>query len=260
MQENSALGRSMAMVRDLRNRCAWDRVQTRDTLRPYLLEEVHELDQAIGSGNPAAIRSEVADLLLHLAWQLVLAEEQSEFTADDAAHDLEAKMKRRHPHLFELGPRQKWETLKRQEREQEGRRPGVLRGLPPTLPELLMAQRLQERAAGVGFDWPDTAGPAAKVREELAEVEAELDTGIRSADRLDHEIGDLLFSVVNLARKSGVHPGPALGRANERFRERFGVVERLAAERGIDIHSAGLEVLDRMWDEAKAERGGQSPV
>jgi nucleoside triphosphate diphosphatase len=258
MQENSALGRSMAMVRDLRNRCAWDRVQTRDTLRPYLVEEVHELDQAIGSGNPASIRNEVADLLLHLAWQLVLAEEQSEFTAEDAADDLETKMKRRHPHLFELGPREKWETLKRQEREQQGGPAGVLDGLPPTLPDLLMAHRLQERAAGVGFDWPDTAGPAAKVREELAEVEAELDAVTGSAERLDHEIGDLLFSVVNLARKSGIHPGPALDRANDRFRERFGVVERLARERAIDIHTAGLEALDRLWEAAKAESGGES--
>lgn len=260
MQDNSALGRSMAMVRDLRNRCAWDRVQTRDTLRPYLIEEVHELDHAIGSGNPAAVRNEVADLMLHLAWQLVLAEELSEFTADEAAGDLEAKMKRRHPHLFELGPRDQWESLKRREREQRGAPGGVLVDLPPTLPDLLMAQRLQERAAGVGFDWPDTAGPAAKVREELAEVEAEIAQADRSADRLDHEIGDLLFSVVNLARKAGVHPGPALGRANDRFRERFGVVERLARERGVDIHTAGLAALDELWNEAKALERGESPA
>lgn len=263
MQENSALGRSMAMVRDLRNRCPWDRIQTRDTLRPYLVEEVHELDHAIGLADPVAIRGEVADLLLHLAWQLVLAEERSEFTASDAAGDLEAKMKRRHPYLFDLGPKEKWETLKRDERRQDGRtaaRLGVLDGLPPTLPDLLMAQRLQERAAGVGFDWPDTQGPAEKVREELAEVEAEVGAGARSSERLDHEIGDLLFSVVNLARKAGVHPGPALSRANDRFRQRFGVMERLAGERGIDIHTAGLAALDALWDEAKAESGGESPA
>ncbi|HEU5218338.1 MAG TPA: nucleoside triphosphate pyrophosphohydrolase [Gemmatimonadales bacterium] len=260
MQENSALGRAMAMVRDLRKRCSWDRIQTRETLRPYLIEEVHELDYAIGSGNPAAIRNEVADLLLHLAWQLVLAEEASEFTAEDTAGDLEAKMKRRHPHLFDLGPREKWETLKRQERQRQGAAPGVLDGLPPSLPDLLMAQRLQERAAGVGFDWPDTAGPAAKIREELAEAEAELAGSARDRERIEHEIGDLLFSVVNLARKSGVHPGPAMARANERFRRRFGVVERLAAERGIDIHTAGLTELDRLWEEAKAESGGESPA
>jgi len=241
MQDNSALGRAVAMVEDLRNRCAWDRVQTRDTLRPYLLEEVHELDHALGSGDAAAIRHEVADLLLHLAWQIVLGKELGEFGADDVAGDLETKMKRRHPHLFDLGQSERWESLKRKERTG-----GVLDGLPPSLPELLMGFRLQERAAGVGFDWPDATGPAAKVREELAEVEAETEAG-----RLDHEIGDLLFSVINLARKVGVHPGPALERANARFRERFGVVERLAAERGIELHGAGLEVLDQLWEEAK---------
>jgi ATP diphosphatase len=245
MQEKSALGRAMAMVRDLRNRCSWDRVQTRETLRPYLLEEAHELDHAIASGDPAAIRQEVADLLLHLGWQLVLAEEASEFTPDDAASDLETKMKRRHPHLFELGPKENWETLKRNEHPQRG----ILQGLPPTLPDLLMAHRLQERAAAVGFDWPDATGPAAKVREELAEVEAE-----RAPDRLDHEIGDLLFSVVNLARKVGVHSGPALERANQRFRERFSGVEGLASARGIDLHTAGLPLLDGLWEESK--RGG----
>ena len=115
-----------------------------------------------------------------------------------------------------------------------------------------MALRLQERAAAVGFDWPDATGPAAKVREELAEVEAELSVpGAPATPRLDHEIGDLLFSVVNLARKAGVNPGPALERANTRFRERFAAVERLAGERGVDVASAGLAALDQLWEEAK---------
>jgi ATP diphosphatase len=243
MQDNSALGRAVAMVRDLRVRCAWDRVQNRDTLRPYLIEEVHELDHALAGGDPVAIRQEVADLMLHLAWQLVLGEELGEFTAGDVAADLERKMQRRHPHLFELGPREAWETLKRQ--EQTG---GVLDGLPASLPDLLMAYRLQERAAGVGFDWPDARGPADKVREELAEVEAET-----SSERLDQEIGDLLFSVINLSRKVGVHPGPALARASARFAERFRIVERLAAERGVVMHEAGLEQLDALWNEAKRQ-------
>src|SRR5258708_4571068 len=174
MQEKSALGRAMAMVRDLRSRCPRDPVQTPATLRPYLIEEAPELAQATAAGDAAGIRDEVADLLLHLAWQLVLAEELGEFTADAAADDLEAKMKRRHPHLFELGQSEEWARLKERERRQLPRGSGVLDGLPPSLPELLMARRLQERAAAVGFDWPDTLGPAAKVREELAEVEAEL--------------------------------------------------------------------------------------
>ena len=116
-----------------------------------------------------------------------------------------------------------------------------------------MACRLQERAAGVGFDWPDTAGPLAKVREELAEVEAELARG-EPVDALTDEIGDLLFSVVNVARKAGVPPGPALDRANRKFRTRFEAIETLAAERGVELHSAGLETLDGLWDEVKRGR------
>ena len=249
MQDKSALGRALVMVRDLRVRCAWDREQTRETLRPYLVEEVLELDHALGEGDPALIRDELGDFLLHLAWQLVLAEEHGEFTPEDVAETMERKMKRRHPHLFDLGPPEPWERLKRREREG-----GVLGRLPTTLPDLLRAYRLQERAASIGFDWPDTHGPIAKVREELAEVEQELSAPGEGADRRDaltDEIGDLLFAVVNLARKAGVQPGPALDRANRKFRERFEGVEALAERRGMDLHAAGLEALDELWDEVK---------
>ncbi|HEU5041013.1 MAG TPA: nucleoside triphosphate pyrophosphohydrolase [Gemmatimonadales bacterium] len=264
MQDNSALGRAVSMVRDLRARCPWDRAQTRETLRPYLVEEVLELDHALGEPDPGPIRDELSDLLLHLAFQLVIAEERGEFSADQVAGDLEAKMRRRHPHLFELGTAEPWERIKR--RERRGR---TLAGLVPTLPSLLMAYRLQERAAAVGFDWPDTNGPIAKVREELEEVEAELaghPPGARAEDgdpntpapaapeALGDEIGDLLFAVVNLARKAGVQPATALDRANRKFRERFESIERLAEERGIDVGTAGLEVLDRLWEEVKASR------
>ena len=258
MQDKSALGRALTMVRDLRLRCAWDRAQTRESLRPYLVEEVLELDQALSEEDSERIRDELGDFLLHLAWQLVLAEENGEFRPADVAETMERKMKRRHPHLFDLGPPQPWERLKRREREG-----GVLGGLAATLPDLLRAFRLQERAASVGFDWPDTAGPVAKVREELVEVEHELAgrtrqapaaTSVRHAasERLTDEIGDLLFAVVNLARKAGVQPGPALDRANRKFRARFEAVERMAEQRGVDLHSAGLEVLDGMWEKAKA--------
>ncbi|HEX9054325.1 MAG TPA: nucleoside triphosphate pyrophosphohydrolase [Gemmatimonadales bacterium] len=249
MQDKSALGRALVMVRDLRVRCAWDRKQTRETLRPYLVEEVLELDHALGEGDPALIRDELGDFLLHLAWQLVLAEEHGEFTPEDVAETMERKMKRRHPHLFDLGPPEPWERLKRREREG-----GILGRLPATLPDLLRAYRLQERAASIGFDWPDAQGPAAKVREELAEVEAELSApagGTNRQDALTDEIGDLLFAVVNLARKAGVPPGPALDRANRKFRERFEGVEALAEGRGMDLHTAGLEVLDGLWGEVK---------
>jgi len=252
MQDNSALGRAVAMVRDLRVRCAWDRVQTRETLRPYLVEEMLELDQALADRDAAAIRDELGDFLLHLAWQVVLADERGEFSADDLAETMERKMKRRHPHLFDIGPPEPWEQLKRRERSD-----GVLGRLPAAMPDLLRAYRLQERAASVGFDWPDAGGPIDKVKEELAEVEAELaETGNRPPGGAGHEaladeIGDLLFAVINLARKSGVQQGPALDRANRKFRKRFESVERLAKERDIDLHDAGLDVMDGMWEEAK---------
>ena len=243
MQENSALGRALAVVRDLRNRCPWDRAQTRETLRPYLVEEVLELDAALREDDRAKIREEMGDFLLHLAWQFVLAEEKGEFTPEDAAMDLERKMRRRHPHLFDEGPQEPWEQLKRKERSQK-----IFEGLPSTLPALAMAYRLQQRAASVGFDWPDTTGPAEKVREELEEVEAELTT---SSDKLTDEIGDLLFAVVNLARKAQVDPGLALDRANLKFSRRFAEVERLANEKGLEVDRVGLEKLDQLWDDAK---------
>ncbi|MGD9522861.1 MAG: nucleoside triphosphate pyrophosphohydrolase [Gemmatimonadales bacterium] len=244
------LERAIAMVADLRARCSWDRVQTRRTLRPYLIEEAHELSAALEAGEPGPIREEVADLMLHLAWQLVLGVEHGEFTPDEVADDLVAKMRRRHPHLFDLGERERWETLKARERRTDR---GVLDGLPPTLPDLLMAYRLQERAAGVNFDWPDTTGPLQKVHEELAEVEAELAGGAGAQERLEDEIGDLLFAVVNLARKAGVQPGLALDRANAKFRRRFGAIEAAAAARGIVMADATLEELDVLWDEVKRD-------
>jgi MazG family protein len=248
MQDDSALDRAVAIVADLRKRCAWDRVQTRQTLRPYLIEEAHELAAALAQDDPAAIREEVGDLMLHLAWQLVLGAETGEFTADQIANDVVLKMRRRHPHLFDQGDREQWEVLKR--RERVGTR-SVLAGLPATLPDLLLAFRLQERAAGVGFDWPDTAGPLAKVHEELAEVEAELIGGTEAHARLEAEIGDLLFAVVNLARKAGVQPGLALDQANAKFVRRFEGIERIAAERGLVLGEATLEELDAVWDEVK---------
>ncbi len=265
MQDNSALGRALAIVRDLRVRCPWDRAQTRESLRPYLVEETLELDLALGEGETGAIRDELSDLLLHLAFQLVIAEERQEFSPDDVAAGLERKMRRRHPHLFDLGDAEPWERIKRKERQ--GR---TLAGITPTLPPLLKAYRLQERAASVGFDWPDVTGPLAKVREELAEVAEQLARGAPARARpraeadpnapgnpaseaLIEEIGDLLFAVVNLARKAGVHPEPALDRANRKFRDRFEAIERLAEARGIEVHGAGLETLDRLWEEVKAD-------
>ena len=252
MNADAALGRALALVRDLRARCPWDGAQTPETLRPYLVEEALELDQAIGSADAAHIRAELGDLLLNLAFQIVIAEERGAFGAEEVTRGLEEKMWRRHPHLFGQGEKPKtWEIGKRE--SGDGKR-GTLAGLPPTLPRLLMAYRLQERASGVGFDWPDATGPAEKVREELEEVEREAGSGNR--ETLESEVGDLLFAVVNLSRKLGIDPRAALEKANAKFKTRFEQVERLADERGIDLAQEGLPALDRLWDEVKAQ--GQS--
>src|SRR5213083_3323445 len=246
-----ALGRALALVRDLRARCPWDNAQTRDTLRPYLVEEALELDQALRRGEPAELRDELGDLLLHLAFQIVIGEERHELDAEAVTRALEEKMWRRHPHLFadsKTPDHEGWERVKKRERGAGSR---TLRGLPDTLPPLLMSYRLQERAAGVGFDWPDAKGPLQKVKEELAELEAETGSGKR--ERLEDEIGDLLFAVVNLARKLAIDPRAALERANDKFQRRFEAVEPLAGQRGVDIGHAGLDELDKLWDEVKAQ-------
>jgi MazG family protein len=249
MSVDTALARALALVRDLRARCPWDRAQTRATLRPYLVEEALELDQALKEGDAARLRDELGDLLLHLAFQLVIGEERGEFDAETVTRGLEEKMWRRHPQLFgssSAPDHQGWERVKRKER---GTGSGALRGLPPSLPPLVMAYRLQERAAGVGFDWPDATGPMLKVKEEIAELERE--TGKGQRERLEDEVGDLLFAVVNLARKLAIDPRAALEKANDKFARRFEAVERLAEERGVDVGRASLEQLDRLWDEVK---------
>ena len=248
---DGALARALALVRDLRTRCPWDRAQTRETLRPYLVEEALELDQALRHGEPAALRDELGDLLLHLAFQIVVGEEKREFDAETVTRALEEKMWRRHPKLFgdsQTSDHEGWEKVKRRERGAGSR---TLRGLPPSLPPLLMAYRLQERAAGVGFDWPDARGPLEKVREELTEVERA--TGNVQRGTIEEELGDLLFAVVNLARKLAIDPRAALERANDKFQRRFEAVERLAGQRGVDIGHAGLDELDKLWDEVKAQ-------
>jgi uncharacterized protein YabN with tetrapyrrole methylase and pyrophosphatase domain len=173
MQGDSALGRVLALVRELRKRSPWNGAQTPHTLRPYLVEEVLELDHAILSGDPLQLREELGDMLLHLSFQIVLAEESSQLDAESVVRALEQKMRRRHAHLFGNatggGGTESWERSKRRDSGASGR--SAFAGVPPHLPPLLMALRLQERASGVGFDWPDERGPIAKVREELAELE-----------------------------------------------------------------------------------------
>lgn len=254
-----SLDDTLALMRDLRRRCEWDAAQTHESLRPYLLEEAHELDDAIRLGDDRLLREELGDLLLQVLFHSVLAEERDAFALDDVAAGLITKMKARHPHLYGDTAKEPWERMKSKQRRSIGD------GLPAALPGLHRAHRLQDRAAGVGFDWPDVAGPAAKVEEELEEVRSELRASPVSHSpgapptfderhfRLEAELGDLLFAVVNLCRKAGVHASIALDKANEKFEQRFRRIEQLAAGRNIDVASAGLERLDELWEEAKRE-------
>jgi MazG family protein len=167
MQEKPGLEETVELMKDLRRRCEWDAAQTHESLRPYLLEEAYEVDDAIRSGNDPLLREELGDLLLQVLFHSVVAEERGAFDFGDVAEGFLRKMKSRHPHLYEGGERQSWEGMKAK------RRDSIVDGLPADLPSLHRAFRLQDRAAGVGFDWPDATGAAAKVEEELAEVRAE---------------------------------------------------------------------------------------
>lgn len=252
MQPKATLEDTLALMRDLRARCEWDAAQTHDSLRPYLVEEAHELDESLQRGDDGEIRDELGDVLLQVLFHSVVAEGRGAFDIGDVAASLIGKMQSRHPHLFGDGARVPWERLKAPARA------SIEDGLPAGLPPLHRAHRLQDRAAGVGFDWDDVSGPAEKVAEELGEARELLSSGPDQRDpaAIEAELGDLLFAVVNLCRKAGVHSALALDKANAKFVRRFTALERLARGRGIDVNNAGLAALDAIWDEVKAQERG----
>lgn len=259
--DKPALDRALDLVRFLRANCDWDARQTPDSLLPYLLEETHEVAESVTAGDDDALTGELGDLLLNVAFQIVLAEERSAFSAEDVVSRLERKMRRRHPHLYGDGPKQEWEQLKAMERDAAQPSGSLLDGVPRALDPLSRAQRIQDRVSAVGFDWRDPHGALAKVREELAEIEALMegdtaDSAMRDA-AMEEELGDLLFSVVNAARLLDSHAMLSLRAANAKFERRFRALETLARERDITLGEADLEELDRLWDEVKAgERQG----
>lgn len=247
------MDRAVELVRFLRVECPWDRKQTSETLVPHLLEEAHEVVDAIREGHDDDLEGELGDLLLNLSFQIVLGEERKAFTAASVMERLEKKMWERHPHLFGLGEREDWEVLKARERlKKSGEEDAsVLAGIPTGLDPLHKAHRIQDRASGVGFDWADATGALEKVQEEIGEVrEALTHEGLPG---LEEELGDLLFAVVNLVRRAGSHSATALESANRKFTRRFERLETMAAERDIAIPDATLEVLDAIWDEVKIE-------
>jgi MazG family protein len=245
--ESGVLDRALALVRFLRAGCPWDAAQTPVSLTPYLLEESLELADAIVDGaSDERLRAEIGDLLLNVAFQIVLAEERGAFDAEDVMSALEEKMRRRHPHLYgDAEERPHWEAEKANERQGND----IFEGLARRLDPLSRAQRLQDRAAGVGFDWDHARDAFEKTREEVDEVAAHLESGDREA--LEQELGDLLFACVNVARLSGLHAATALRLANAKFERRFARLAQLAEERGLKLGEASLAELDAIWDEIK---------
>ncbi|HUG39866.1 MAG TPA: nucleoside triphosphate pyrophosphohydrolase [Longimicrobiales bacterium] len=248
-KQSDALDRVMDLVRHLRTHCPWDAAQTPRSLVPYLLEEAHESADAITDGDDAALRAELGDLLLNVAFQIVLAGERDAFSADQVADTVIDKMRRRHPHLYGLGEKEGWEALKARERDEDA---SVLHGVARGLDPLSKAHRIQDRVSAVGFDWADARGAFEKVREELEEVREQLQRPEgEPSGALEEELGDLLFAVVNLSRLAGVHSLTALQRANAKFTRRFRALEALAEDRGLILDEIGLEALDVLWDEVK---------
>ena len=249
------MDRAVELVRFLRSECPWDRKQTSESLIPHLLEEAHEVVDAIRESHDEDLEGELGDLLLNLAFQVVLGEEREAFTAASVMERLEKKMWDRHPHLFGLGEKEDWEVLKAKERKEKFGEEGasVLAGIPIGLDPLHKAHRIQDRVSSVGFDWDDAAGALDKVREEIGEVNDAL--AHEEFPRLEEELGDLLFAVVNLVRLAGSHSATALEHANRKFSRRFERLETMAAELKISVPDATLDVLDAIWDEVKIEEG-----
>jgi ATP diphosphatase len=240
----------MARLRDTRTGCEWDRAQTFATIAPYTIEEAYEVADAIARHDMDDLRDELGDLLLQVVFHARMAEEANQFGLDDVAAAIVAKLEARHPHIFggaqgSATQRETWETIKAEERAAKGAT-SAMDGVATALPALLRAEKLQGRAARDGFDWPDRAGPAAKLAEELEELTAATD----DASRIE-EAGDLLFAAVNVVRSHGVAPEDALRAANAKFERRYREMETIASSVGRPFAELPLDVQEALWQAVK---------
>ena len=260
-REMEALLRIMAILRTPEIGCPWDLEQSFETIAPYTIEEAYEVADAIARRDMADLRDELGDLLLQAVYHAQMAAEADAFDFGDVVEALTAKLIRRHPHVFEseggkdaAAVKVSWEAIKAAERaakpdRKSGKEPSALDGVPLALPALMRAEKLQKRAARVGFDWQTEDGPLEKIAEEVREVKDAVATG--DANATGQEIGDLLFSVVNYARHLGVDPETALRRANERFDKRFRAMETDARAKQLALADLGIDELEALWRAAK---------
>ena len=250
-----ATTRLLDVMDKLRIECPWDREQTFDTLRNNTIEETYELADAITDKNMEGIKEELGDLLLHVVFYSKLGDEQGAFNYTDVANAVCDKLIYRHPHVYgdihadtPEEVKQNWEALKLRKKNRKG---GTLGGVPVSLPAMVKAYRIGEKAAATGFDWKQREAVWDKVREELREVDAEIEA--KDKERLTDEMGDLFFALINACRLYGIDPEGALERTNKKFIRRFNYVEQCAVERGVTLHDLTLEEMDAYWDEYKKQ-------
>lgn len=248
----AAFQRTLEIVDKLRVECPWDRKQTNHSLRPLTIEETYELSDAIMKENDPEIKIELGDLLLHILFYAKIAEEKDLYTIENVCNSLCDKLIYRHPHIFGSAEAKNSEAVERNWailKLREGKDKTVLGGVPDSLPSLIKAYRIQDKARGVGFDWKNKEDVWNKVQEEVAEVQQEIDN--KDRDALEAEFGDLLFSIVNAARLYGIEPDTALERTNKKFTKRFNYLEQKAKEQGKNVKELTLEEMDALWEEAK---------
>lgn len=249
----AAFGRLLDIMDDLREKCPWDRKQTMESLRHLTIEEVYELGDAILDEDLPEVKKELGDLLLHMVFYAKIGEEKEAFDIADVLNSICDKLIHRHPHIYgdleandEETVKANWEKLKLKEGKKS-----VLEGVPRSLPALVKATRIQDKARGAGFDWEETAQVWAKLREEIAELEEEVQNGDEA--KIEAEFGDVLFSLINISRFIKVDPESALERTNKKFIRRFQYLEEAAKARGLALDEMSLSEMDVFWDEAKAK-------
>ena len=244
--------------------CPWDNEQTHESLKPYLIEEAYEVIEAIDSSSDKQLTEELGDLLLQVIFHAEIADSEGRFNIDDVIKGIIEKLKLRHPHVFgnitvdsSKQVIKNWEEIKRKEKREKKKGGSVLDGLPKNLPALIKARRIQEKVSHIGFDWARTEDVIFKIEEELKELKE----ASRSNDRdaIEEELGDLLFSVANLARFVSLCPEDALRKTINKFQRRFQYIERELPKRGKKLEEASLEEMDKLWEEIKTRESGQDP-
>lgn len=237
--------------------CPWDKEQTFETIAPYTIEEAYEVRQAIHEGDMDALKEELGDLMFQVVFHSQMASEENAFNLPEVCDALTEKMVRRHPHVFEKGDDRTaeeqtiaWEEVKARERANNEKTEGILDNVPLALPALMRAEKLQKRAARVGFDWPDLQGVTDKISEEARELAEAAKSAV--IDDIEDELGDLLFAVTNLARKLKIDPEKALRRTNDKFTTRFQKIESYADESGLSLEDMSLDEMEIQWQKAKS--------